>query len=573
MQTSLPFWVIGLFFSAFKILLVGAFGGILSIYAASGSRYGNSIRWSRQGGYLEMICVLRNSVRPVPRSAAIAMTVAIIASTLALFSSVFFSTMVHRSDIKDNQSYISTKTMRPMATGQEIDDWLVYLGDNSNVEDSLGSLLNDTRNIPDAILGRRYTPRTFGYEVACNSTDVVVGTNASEWIRQEVGGCSAAMFDIGNSNFVWEPKKALNMRTAPDQFTIVAAVTYPEPEGLILREHHAILYFHFTKGCVVPLSIVVAQSMRDFVSFPDSGMTSLPRTILTRCQYPSGALNVGAQTQMRFAIQSLAEYDNITKTIIDDSKQLPLLATMSAFTKNGTFLNPQSNSTLVALTKAGVNVHFLSCHSVRYSESASVGLLCDYQVIMTVMTTPQLDDPIIAADLKDLRVVAMDGSINQNVIVVGHLPLSLTSAIPTFSISSMLNATLSGAQYFASLGQNFVMDWEKGQLYVLFDTVDIKDGQEFSTGLFVTLVVIMVLCAGVWAYSEKAIAGMYTGSLYKLVHTELEPHMEKTAPMLMSCTNDPLAFEGVPIVCVDEVSEESSLQELASATKSSRLSS
>ncbi|KAF9982164.1 hypothetical protein BGZ75_006459 [Mortierella antarctica] len=536
MQTSLPFWVIGLFFSAFKILLVGAFGGILSIYAASGSRYGNSIRWSRQGGYLEMICVLRNSVRPVPRSAAIAMTVAIIASTLALFSSVFFSTMVHRSDIKDNQSYISTKTMRPMATGEEIDDWLVYLGHNSNVEDSLGSLLNDTRNIPDAVLGRRYTPRTFGYEVACNSTDVVVGTNASEWIRQEVGGCSAAMFNIGNSNFVWEPKKALNMRTAPDQFTIVAAVTYPEPEGLILREHHAIF-------------------------FPDSGMTSLPRTILTRCQYPSGALNVGAQTQMRFAIQSLAEYDNITTTIIDDSKQLPLLATMSAFTKNGTFINPQSNSTLVALTKAGVNVHFLSCHSVRYSESASVGLLCDYQVIMTVMTTPQLDDPIIAADLKDLRVVAMDGSINQNVIVVGHLPLSLTSAIPTFSISSMLNATLSGAQYFASLGQNFVMDWEKGQLYVLFDTVDIKDGQEFSTGLFAALVVVMVLCAGLWAFTERTLKGIYTGSLYKLAYTRSKPRMEKPAPMLMSCAHDPLAFERVPI---DEILVDPSLQELAS---------
>ncbi|KAF9573569.1 hypothetical protein EC968_008324 [Mortierella alpina] len=571
MQTSLPFWVIGLFFSAFKILLVGALGGILSIYAASGSRYGNSIRWSRQGGYLEMISVLRNSVRPVPGSATVAMTVAIIASTLALFSSVFFSTMVHRSDINDNQSYISTKTMRPMAAGEEIDDWLIYLGPNSNVVDSLGLLINDTRNIPDAVPGRRYTPRTFGYEVACDTIDVVVGRNGSDLIPQAVGGCSAVLFDIYNTFFTWEPKEAINMRTAPDQYTIIAPATFPL--GFDLREHRALSYTYFEHFCFVSLSMSEAQSVRQFNRFPHSGMTSLPRTTLTRCQYPSGALYVGARTQMRFAIQSLAEYDNTTTAIFDNSAQLPLLATMSAFTKNGTFLDPQSNSTLVALTKAGANVHFLSCHSVRYSESGDVGLFCEYQVVAAVLTTPQPDEPIIAADLPDRPVRAANESVNENVVVVAHLPLSLTSDLPTFSISSMLNATTSGAQYFASLGQNFVMDWKKEQLYVLFDTVDIKDGQEFSTGLFVTLLVVMVLCAGVWAYSEKTIAGMYTGSLYKLVYTELGPHLEKTTPMLMSCTNDPLAFEGVPVVGVDEVSEESSLQELESAGKNPRVSS
>ncbi|KAF9278408.1 hypothetical protein BGZ68_008596 [Mortierella alpina] len=573
MQTSLPFWVIGLFFSAFKILLVFAVGGILSIYAASGSRYGNSIRWSRQGGYLEMVHVLRNSFRQVPRSATFAMIVAIVASILALFSSVFFSTMVHRSDITTNQSYISTKTMRPISSGEEIDDWLVYLGHDSKVEDFLGLLINDTRNIPDAVPGRRYTPRTFGYEVACDSIDVVVFQNTTDPIAQAVGGCSAAMFDIGDSYFVWEPKKATNIRTAPDQYTIIAPVNYPL--GPNLREHRTLSYFHFEHLCIVAQSVSEAQSPLLFHSFPNSGMTSLPRTILTSCRYPSGAINIGAQTQMRFAIQNLAEYDNITTTIFDDSTQLPLLATMSAFTKNGTFLDTRSNSTMVALTKAGANVHFFSCHSVRSDESATIGLMCSYSVVMAIMTTPQPDDPIIAADLHLIGrpVVPASEPINRNLIVVGHLPMSLTSALATFSVSSMLTATLSGAQYVASLGQNVVMDWKTGQLYVLFDTVDIKDGQEFSTALFVTLLVIMVLCAGVWGYSLKTLGGMYTGSLYQMVYTQLEPHMEKTAPMLMCCTLDPLAFEGVPIVGKDDVTEESSIQEFPPRGKSPHLSS
>ncbi|KAF9964825.1 hypothetical protein BGZ70_005858 [Mortierella alpina] len=547
MQTNLPFWVIGLFFSAFKVLLVGALGGILSIYAASGSRYGNSIRWSRQGGYLEMASVLRNSSRPVPRLAAVAMIMAIIASLLAHFTSLFFSTMVHRSDINDNQSYTSTKTMRPTTSGEEIDDWLIYLGHTSNVESSLGLLINNTRNIPDAVPGRRYTPRTFGYEVACDSIEVVVAQNLTDPIEQRVGGCSAAMFDIGSDFFVWEPKKAINIQTAPDQYTIIAPASYPN--GLDFREHRALSFLHFDYLCLVPLSTIHAQAARQFNSFPNSGMTSLPRTMLTRCQYTSGALNVAAHTQMQFAISSLAEYDNITTTIFDGSAQLPLLTTMSAFTKNGTFLSTQSNSTLVALTKAGADVHFLSCRSLHYIAPDDVGLLCEYQVVVAIMTTPQLEDPIIAADLKGRRVLGPTLPINQNL------------------------AGIQGAKYFASLGQNFVMDWETGQLYVLYDTVDIKDGQEFSTALFVVLVVIMVLCAGVWVYSEKTIGVMYTNSLYKLIYTELEPHMEKTAPMLMSCTNDPLAFEGVPLVGVDDVSEESTLQDLAPAGKSSRLSS
>ncbi|KAF9950656.1 hypothetical protein BGZ72_007734 [Mortierella alpina] len=561
MQTSLPFWVIGLFFSAFKILLVGALGGILSIYAASGSRYGNSIRWSRQAGYLEMAIVLRNSARHVPRLTTVAMIVAILASILALFSSVFFSTMVHRSDIKDNQSYIGAKTTRLLSSGGEIDDWLVYLGHNSKVEDSLGLLINDTRNIPDAVPGRRYTPRTFEYEVACNSLDVAVFHHLKDPIVQAVGGCSMAGFDIYSRYYTWEPKKAINILTAPDQYTIIAPVTYPL--GFDLREHRAILFFHFDHVCLPPVSITDPHTPRIFQSFPESGMTSLPRTVLIKCQYPSGALNIGAHTQMRFATQSLAEFDNITTTIFDDTTQLPLLATMSAFTKNGTFLDAQSNSTMVALTKAGSNVHFFSCHSIPSAEPADRGLFCSYQVVEAVMTTPQPEDPIISADLKGRPVVAANVSVNVNLFVVGHLPMSLTSTIPTFSVSSMLNATWSGAQYLASLGQNVAMDWENQQLYVLYDTVDIKDGQEFSTALFVTLLVVMVICMGVWVYCEKTLKTIYTGSLYKLVHTELEPHMEKTAPMLMSCTHHPLAFEGVPVVGEDEVREESSLQELA----------
>ncbi|KAF9982400.1 hypothetical protein BGZ75_006209 [Mortierella antarctica] len=573
MQTSLPFWVIGLFFKVFKILLAGALGGLLSIYAASGSEYGNSIRWAHQGGYLEMVSVLQNSYRHVPRSTTLSMIVAILASMMALFSSVFFSTMVHRSDIESNPSYIGIKTKRLMPSGNGNAQWITYLGHGSKVQDALGLMVNDTRNLADAVPGKLYIPRTFEYKVACEYMDVELYHITLDPIAQGVNGCSVVTFRRGNALEDWGAQNVTHLRTGPDQYTLVAPLRF-RYNRFTLYEPQSSSFFHHQHPCLVAPSLM-AMEMRLFDTFPDSGMTSLPKTILYKCQYPSGALNAVAQTQMMFAVQNLAEYDTITTTIFDDSQQLPLLATMSAFTKNGTFLSLQSNSTLVALSKTGANVHFLRCHSARYTPPASLGqglgLLCSYNVVEAVMTTPQAEDPIITADLKDRPVVPANESINENVAMVGHLPMSLTSSssLPTFSVSSLLDATVSGAQYFGSLGPNFVMDWKQQQLYVLFDTADVTDGQEFSTALLITMVVVMVLCGCVWVYSAKCLKAVYTGSLYKMVYTELEPHRGKSAPMLMSCTHHPLAFVGVPIRGEDEVLKESSPKEVVSGREKS----
>ncbi|KAF9573575.1 hypothetical protein EC968_008330 [Mortierella alpina] len=557
MQTSLPFWVIGLFFKAFKILLAGALAGLLSIYAASGSEYGNSIRWSHQGGYLEMVSVLRNSFRHVPRSSTFSLIVAILASMLALFSSVLLSTMVHRSDIESNQSYIGIKTKRLMPSGNGNDQWITYLGPGSKVQDALGLMVNDTRNLANAIPGKRYTPRTYPYEVACESIDVSLEQPVADAIPQGSSGCSLLTLGVEDSSSEWDTPRATHQRTGPNQYTFIVPVRFPFN---LMFEPEVLAFFHHQYPCVVGPS-VMAVDPHMFDAFPDSGMTSLPKTALYKCQYPSGALNVVAQTQMMFAVQDLTEYDTITTAIFDDPQQLSLLATMSAFTKNGTFLNPPSsnNSTLVALTRTGTNVHFLKCHSVPSDLSATTttrGLLCSYNVVEAVMTTPQPNDPIITADLKDRPTVPANESMNKNLIVVGHLPMSLTSSLPTFSVSSLLEATLSGAQYLASLGPNLVMDWDQQQLYVLFETADVTDGQEFSTALLITMWVIMVLCAGVWIYSAKCLKAVYTSSLYKMVYTELEPHMGKSAPMLMSCTHHPLAFVGFPLRGEDEDEDE-----------------
>ncbi|KAF9964830.1 hypothetical protein BGZ70_005863, partial [Mortierella alpina] len=122
------------------------------------------------------------------------MIVAFIASLIALFSSVFLSTMVHRSDIESNQSYIGIKTKRLMPSGNGNDQWITYLGHGSKVEEALGLMINDTRNLAEAVPGKRYIPRTFSYEVACDSMNVALLQLTADSVVQDDGGCSVVTF-------------------------------------------------------------------------------------------------------------------------------------------------------------------------------------------------------------------------------------------------------------------------------------------------------------------------------------------------------------------------------------------
>lgn len=87
------------------------------------------------------------------------------------------------------------------------------------------------------------------------------------------------------------------------------------------------------------------------------------------------------------------------------------------------------------------------------------------------------------------------------------------------------------------------------QLYILYDTVELKDAYEVSTTAFVVVCVVTGLCGLAWAFSEhpKYFPTVYNSSLYKVVYNELKSK-DESMPMLMRCTHDPLAFDGNHVI-------------------------
>ncbi|KAF9176924.1 hypothetical protein BGZ50_009434, partial [Haplosporangium sp. Z 11] len=225
MFTSLPFWILSLFFSAFKTLLVGALGGLLSIYARFGNEYANSIRWSRQGGYLEMAITLRNSFRYVPKSSVAVMFAVVTASILSMFAGVSVSRMVRQSEIEVNPSYLVSKTKHIMPELVSDDGWSTVMGQGSTMESVLLSMINEPQNNPDAVPGRRYRPRTYDYKVACNRFDVTISRNLTGMkLEQPNSGCAVLYFDIV-SFYIWNPENAVNERISDGKYKIVASGT------------------------------------------------------------------------------------------------------------------------------------------------------------------------------------------------------------------------------------------------------------------------------------------------------------------------------------------------------------
>ncbi|KAG0331874.1 hypothetical protein BG000_010521 [Podila horticola] len=497
MFTALPFVVISLFFTLFGFLLTGALAALLTVYSASEAEYANSIRWSRQGGYLEMFRTATQSVRHVPRRATAAMVVMITASIVTMFASVGLSRMVHQTEIETNSGTVLSQTNQLLRRGGGVvpDGWTEYLGQSSAANEALKTMLVNPQYIVNMDSRKRYTPRTYDYEVACDKFDTAITRNISEALLDPIkgalyhadGGCSVIGFDLYNLLFNWTLANATYERVSDGRYKLV------------------------TGG-----------------AFLDSIQDLSPQAF--------------------FADSSWYEFENVTSTIFDNTAALLLLDTMGTLVRNGTFSNLTINSTLVVLTDVtGAMVHYLGCHSRWVTRPNDLSLLCQYVVVDAFTTTPGLGDPIIAAAVGDRTSSLV--KYTSNMIAMRHFASSTTSAgMAIFSVSEIINVTLASTRYMASLGPNFVMDDINQQLTILYDTTDIQSVSEMPTAVFWAMVVVMVACAGAMIFAMIKYDVRHKGSLYMVLHEKLKLRLGETEPALMRCTFEPLSLDGIPIL-------------------------
>ncbi|KAF9176383.1 hypothetical protein BGZ51_000755, partial [Haplosporangium sp. Z 767] len=306
---------------------------------------------------------------------------------------------------------------------------------------------------------------------------------------------------------------AVNERISDGKYKVVASGTH---------EDGTIVTLQFSLAASQICVMLSSAGSSTFHIFPRNGMTSLPTTMINKCQNSAGEMQITAATYMPFSIRHLDEYGAVTASVFDNEAKLPLLGTMGELIKNGTFANLSANSTMVALTNIGSKIDFLACSSRWMEKPSDIALLCTYIIVDALITMPQPIDPVISAALGNKSAKSPDELFNGNVIDVSHFPAGSTGSMATFSVTDIINATSAAASYLASLGSNLVMDRDQEQLYILFDTFDVQNGYEFSTVHFVSALVVMILCGCLWAYTGIRFSTTYTGSLYKVIYAELE---------------------------------------------------
>ncbi|CAO3568637.1 unnamed protein product [Mortierella alpina] len=531
-------FTVNVILAVFQFLLIGAIGAILAIYSRFGGEYANSIRWTYQGGYPEMSNSFYNSWKSVPKSTKAAMVFTIFASLVASLAdkgAVYFITLAER---QTNASFIMVNTSQfvPVSSGfLELGGWSTNIRYGANIVEAMEMMINDTKNIPGAVSGRVYTPQTSEYEIGCNQTAIMaLEPNMTHYpqllLRDD--GCMLIMF-MFTANFQQLVANATIINRSNDRWSIampiIAAQYLPEIDVVAVAFANNSTFLGTGTGAV-----------GHTLEYPKDGMTSLPQTVTSKGVSLTGETLVISISNMPFCTSTVERFRNVSTAVFDNYDDL--FQAMEASVNNAAFRSKTNLFTEVRIVNSTIEA--LVCYS-----SSLPGLMCAYTIINAILVKQQDLNPIIAEARQGRPLsLGLDPTISMR---IDHTVAKINGTRQSISLFTMKNATTAAAHYLASLGQNFYMDWNASQLYIIYDTTDTQRGVEIPLWLMMCIAINMAACLGLWAATEYFMDGRYTSSLHKNIALQLGERVKSSAPMVMRCKFDPLEFQEVPIVFHD----------------------
>ncbi|KAF9958234.1 hypothetical protein BGZ72_000697 [Mortierella alpina] len=279
----------------------------------------------------------------------------------------------------------------------------------------------------------------------------------------------------------------------------------------------------------------------------DDGLTSLPETVASKGLSPAGETLVLSISSVPFSTSTAQRFRNVSTTIFDNYNDM--FEAMEVSVNNATLRSTTNLFTEVKVSNGTIEA--LACLSNQIP-----GLMCTYSIISTVVTKPQALNPIIA-EARQGRPLTQSQGLNFTVgMRIRHTIAKIDGKRQMISISTIKDATSAAAHYLALLGQNFHMDWDDSQLYVIYDTTDAEGGLEIPSWLVWCIAVSMIACLCLWAATEYVLDERYLSSLQKNIALHLGARLPGTAPMVMKSKFDPLEFENVPLLSRDIIQRE-----------------
>ncbi|KAF8943116.1 hypothetical protein BGZ47_005781 [Haplosporangium gracile] len=309
MNISLSFWVFSITIAIIKIILSSTVGALFAFYARhSHDRYANSIRWSRIGGFFEMVALFKNSRGKVLTRTRIAMTLMIFASLSTLFVSILLGGIVSPADkgVQPNQAESPTEQLVYM---DPLFFWTAFMESDATMEETLIATLNDTQRNPTPIPKTRYTPRTYDYETVCDESSAYFGKDFYVGLIHPPLPlkCKLTVATLNNNSYIWEPLTAIVNFISSSVVLVAAPTRYVnEPWYRVPRLAFDGIERHICRRA----SFVGLDTTLGY--FPKDGIISLPKTEATKCQYGSDESISMAATFIDFAVNRLSGFDRAT---------------------------------------------------------------------------------------------------------------------------------------------------------------------------------------------------------------------------------------------------------------------
>ncbi|KAK3804883.1 MAG: hypothetical protein J3R72DRAFT_508566 [Linnemannia gamsii] len=367
-----PF-VLNIVLAIFQLLLTGAIDVLLAIYSRFGGEYANSIRWTRQGGYPEMLNSLYNSWKSVPKSTKAAMVFTIFASLVASLAdkgAVYFIVPSVRPIVADS-NVVKSPQFSMRGYDNSFAEWSGSIHHGTDIVDAMAKMINDAKDTSEVVNGRVYTPRTSKYEIACDQFDLY----AFDVDRKRIvfrSGCAVAKYSVLG---VFDPdfNKAKVVRVSKGRYSISVPATSPSMFSTSFT-HPGIGVG--TRICYLAEGpLTVAYRLKP-------GLAALPRTTVTKCVYPTGEISVLSASVVPFSFTTVNDFRSVSTAVFGEYGDL-----FQAMEKSINNTTATSNSTVFVELKVHDSfIESVVCYSFEYTTPGAISMCCIFNNVNMFIT-------------------------------------------------------------------------------------------------------------------------------------------------------------------------------------------
>ncbi|KAF9324406.1 hypothetical protein BGZ91_002967 [Linnemannia elongata] len=536
------FFILNFFYLVLDVLVATSFAAALSHIARRNGNYAQSIRWIKQAGSPEMAKALWTSFGKVTRRHWLALFATFIGGyaltgiVVGAKSAANFATANPAVEVMVSKHFIEVSDITTVPS------WSTPVDYATSMEVALTEALTSTKVNPDANPTKRYRPRLSDYELACDRLDARVYDDGAFNLPND--GCATLMLNptasgdpINGTGYIIQKSKGR-----------AKVVVQTQAEDGQAEDKHIFGVTIRSQVTYLGQDCITSDTNLNFIDTKRIGIVSSPTTVLTKCLLSSGEMVSLSLTSISFSVPTQKEFHTIASSIFKDQDEL--VSGMQESVNNGTLTNlpadPHQEMVVIEMRVVETEVRALVCSGSRLRTIDPVHISCAYTTANVLITKPRPVNPDIL-HRQPGNMTSPTVSKPQFMFSFYHLLLVSTDE-PSFAIPKIIGASKVAAAYFANVGPNFILDWERSTLYVAYNRVDIIRGYDVPGWLFWTMVAVMVGSLAFWGATEYWVEAKYKRSLYFAVSMKLTDGETNTEPRLHQFDAKTQEFEGRRIV-------------------------